>query len=108
MESSVGKKPSWARCLLLLFMIGKWGIGLYLGNSSKMDLYGAAGSVLVILVWVYYSAIILYFGAVFTKNYSEMYGKPIQPNDYTVRVILKEEEVEFAKTDDEIEKKFDT
>jgi len=92
----------------VLFMIGKWGIGLYLGNSSKMDLYGAAGSVLVILVWVYYSAIILYFGAVFTKNYSEMYGKPIQPNDYTVRVILKEEEVEFAKTDDEIEKKFDT
>lgn len=92
----------------VLFMIGKWAIGLYLGNSAKMDLYGAAGSVLVILVWVYYSAIILYFGAVFTKNYSEMYGKPIQPNDYTMRVILKEQEVKFAKTDDEIEKKLDT
>lgn len=92
----------------VLFMIGKWAIGLYLGNSAKMDLYGAAGSILVILVWVYYSAIILYFGAVFTKNYSEMYGKPIKPNDYTMRVILKEEEVKFAKTDDEIEKKLDT
>jgi len=89
----------------LLFMIGKWAIGLYLGNSDKMNLYGAAGSVLVILVWVYYSAIILYFGAVFTKNYSEMYGKPIQPNDYTVRVIFREEEVKFAKTDDEINRK---
>jgi len=89
----------------LLFMIGKWAIGLYLGNSDKMNLYGAAGSVLVILVWVYYSAIILYFGAVFTKNYSEMYGKPIQPNDYTVRVIYREEEVKFAKTDDEINRK---
>lgn len=89
----------------LLFMIGKWAIGLYLGNSDKMNLYGAAGSILVILVWVYYSAIILYFGAVFTKNYSEMYGKPIQPNDYTVRVIYREEEVKFAKTDDEINRK---
>jgi len=37
-----------------------------------------------------------------------MYGKPIKPNDYTMRVILKEEEVKFAKTDDEIEKKLDT
>lgn len=89
----------------ILFMIGKWGIGLYLGNSDKMDLYGAAGSILIILVWVYYSAIILYFGAVFTKNYSEMYGKPIQPNAYTMRVIFKEEEVKFAKTDQEINEK---
>lgn len=92
----------------VLFMIGKWGIGLYLGNSAQMDLYGAAGSVLVILVWVYYSAMILYFGAVFTKNYSEMYGKPIQPNSYTVRVIFKEEEVQFAKTEDEINRKLDS
>src|SRR5690606_10880207 len=42
----------------VLFMIGKWAIGLYLGNSAQLNLYGAAGSVLVILVWVYYSAII--------------------------------------------------
>ena len=91
----------------VLFMIGKWGIGLYLGNSTKLDLYGAAGSVLVILVWVYYSAIILYFGAVFTKNYSEMYGKPIEPNDYTVRVIYNEEEVDYAKTNKEINDKLD-
>ncbi len=91
----------------ILFMIGKWAIGLYLGNSSKLDLYGAAGSVLVILVWVYYSAIILYFGAVFTKNYSEMFGKPIQPNDYSMRVIIKEEEVDFAKTEEEISRKLE-
>ncbi len=89
----------------VLFMIGKWAIGLYLGNSAQLNLYGAAGSVLVILVWVYYSAIILYFGAVFTKNYSEMYGTPIQPNNYTVRVIYKEDEVHFAKTDEEINDK---
>lgn len=92
----------------ILFMIGKWAIGVYLGSSDKMDLYGAAGSVLIILVWVYYSAIILYFGAVFTKNYSEMYGKPIEPNDYTMRVIYKEEEVKYAKTEEEINKKLDS
>ncbi|WP_397376453.1 YihY/virulence factor BrkB family protein [Paenimyroides aestuarii] len=92
----------------VLFMVGKWAIGLYLGNSAQLDLYGAAGSVLVILVWVYYSAIILYFGAVFTKNYSEIYGKPIQPNKYSVRIIYKEEEVLFAKTDDEINKKLES
>ena len=91
----------------ILFMIGKWAIGVYLGNSDKMDLYGAAGSILIILVWVYYSAIILYFGAVFTKNYSEMYGTPIQPNDYTMRVIYKEEEVKYAKTEDEINTKLE-
>lgn len=91
----------------VLFMIGKWAIGLYLGNSAKLDLYGAAGSILIILVWVYYSAIILYFGAVFTKNYSEMYGTPIQPNDYTMRVIYKEEEVKYAKTEHEINQKLE-
>lgn len=91
----------------ILFMIGKWAIGVYLGNSDKMDLYGAAGSILIILVWVYYSAIILYFGAVFTKNYSEMYGTPIQPNDYTMRIIYKEEEVKYAKTEDEINNKLE-
>ena len=89
----------------LLFMIGKWGIGLYIGGSSQTTLYGAAGSVLVILVWVYYSAFILYFGAVFTKNYSELFGRPILPNNYTVRVIYKEEEVHFAKTEEEIKQK---
>src|SRR5690606_22844890 len=91
----------------ILFMIGKCAIGVYLGNSDKMDLYGAAGSILIILVWVYYSAIILYFGAVFTKNYSEMYGTPIQPNDYTMRVIDKEEEVKYAETEDEINTKLE-
>lgn len=51
------------------FMLGKFGIGFYLGNSTVASIYGAAGSVVIILVWVYYSAIILYFGAEFTKVY---------------------------------------
>lgn len=55
-------------------MIGKFAIGFYLGSSTVASVYGAAGSVIIILVWVYYSAIILYFGAEFTKVYAKSYG----------------------------------
>jgi membrane protein len=58
----------------LLFTVGKWLLGLYLGNSSVASPYGAAGSFVVVLVWVYYSAQILLFGAEFTQVYSKHYG----------------------------------
>lgn len=69
-----------------LFMIGKFFIGLYLGQSRFSDSYGAAGSVIIILVWVYYSACILYLGAVFTRVYLREQGSRIFPNDYAVWV----------------------
>jgi membrane protein len=58
----------------LLFSIGKWLIGLYLGNSAVGSTYGAAGSVILVLVWVYYSAQIFLLGAEFTKVYAYRYG----------------------------------
>lgn len=67
----------------ILFMLGKYAIGIYLENSNKLTLYGTAGSILILLLWVYYSAIILYFGAVFTKNYALLYGTPITPNEFS-------------------------
>ncbi len=70
----------------LLFMIGKFAIGYYLGNYNFASVYGAAGSVIIILVWVYYSAIILYFGAEFTKVYAQTNGQKIIPNDYSVQI----------------------
>ncbi len=70
----------------VLFMVGKWGIGLYLSTTASSSLYGAAGSIIVILIWVYYSAMILYFGAEFTKNYAEMYGKKIVPGNYSIEI----------------------
>jgi len=73
----------------VLFLIGKFAIGFYLGSSTVASVYGAAGSVILILVWVYYSAIILYFGAEFTKVYAITHGKNIVPNAYSVK-ILKE------------------
>lgn len=75
-----------AGCTSLLFMIGKFAIGFYLGNSTIGSVYGAAGSVILILVWVYYSAIILYFGAEFTKVYARTYGGNITPNAYSVEI----------------------
>lgn len=70
----------------VLFMIGKFAIGLYLGRSEIATVYGAAGSVILILVWVYYSAIILYFGAEFTKVYAHTHGQKIIPNQYSIQI----------------------
>lgn len=70
----------------IFFMIGKFLIGAYLGNSNIASTYGAAGSVIVILVWVYYSAIILYFGAEFTKVYARFKGHKIIPNSYSEEI----------------------
>lgn len=70
----------------LLFMIGKFAISAYLGSSAIASVYGAAGSVILILIWVYYSAIILYLGAEFTKVYAYTHGQKIIPNSYSVRI----------------------
>jgi membrane protein len=81
----------------LLFMIGKFAIGAYLGKSAIASWYGAAGSVILILVWVYYSAIILYFGAEFTKMYATTHGQKIIPNEYSVQIIKPKIEIDQIK-----------
>ncbi len=63
----------------LLFNVGKYLIGLYLGNSSAASVYGAAGSLVVLLLWIYYSGLILFFGAEFTQVYATRYGSYIEP-----------------------------
>jgi membrane protein len=68
----------------LLFSLGKSLIGLYLGRSSFASAYGAAGSVIVLLVWVFYSAQILFFGAELTQVYARRFGSQIVPNQYAV------------------------
>lgn len=57
-----------------LFLIGKWGIGLYLGRGGAVSAYGAAGSMIALLLWIYYSAQIFFFGAVFTRQFAERFG----------------------------------
>ena len=76
-----------------LFLLGKFAIGFYLSNSSIATSFGAAGSLAILLAWVYYSSAILFFGAEFTKNYSIAKGDKIVANDYANFVIPKEKEL---------------
>ncbi|MBC7949060.1 MAG: YihY/virulence factor BrkB family protein [Chitinophagaceae bacterium] len=77
----------------ILFMGGRFLISFYLGQTNRItSAYGAAGSLIVILIWVYYSAIILFFGAVFTRVYAIGRGCQIYPNDYAVWVEQREVE----------------
>ena len=84
----------------VLFMLGKFAIGLYLGNSDIASAYGAAGSIILILLSVYYSSVILFFRAEFTKEYAFLYGTRIEPNSYAVHVEHKEVERETYKRTD--------
>jgi len=79
----------------VLFMIGKFAITFYIGSSNVSSAYGTAGSLVIILLWIYYSSLILYFGAEFTKAYATTYGGLIKPNQYAVWV--KQVEVEAGK-----------
>jgi membrane protein len=79
----------------ILFMLGKFAITFYIGKSDIGSTYGAAGSLVVLLLWIYYSSIILYFGAEFTKAYACNYGSRIQPDQYAV--WIKQVEVEDGK-----------
>lgn len=79
----------------LLFLLGKFGISVYISKTSVASTYGAAGSIVVLIVWVYYSSMILYLGAEFTKAYAVAYGADIHPSDYAV--TTKEIEVETGK-----------
>jgi membrane protein len=85
----------------VLFLIGKFLIGFYLGNSNIGVTYGAAASVVIILLWVYYTSIILYFGAEFTKIYTMNFGGGIVP-DKTAVFIIKQEVTELVPTREEI------
>jgi membrane protein len=74
----------------ILFLIGKFAITFYLSNTSFATANGTAGSIVVLLIWIYYSSIILFFGAEFTQVYSHRYGRKITPTEYAVFVEVKE------------------
>lgn len=73
-----------------LFLLGKFLIGYYLGKSNLGVTYGTAASVIILLAWIYYSAVILYFGAEFTKMYALHSGEGIRPKQTAVFIIKKE------------------
>ncbi|MEO8090868.1 MAG: YihY/virulence factor BrkB family protein, partial [Gemmatimonadales bacterium] len=70
----------------VLFVLGKFLIGLYIGKSNPGEAYGAAGSLIVLLLWIYYSASIVLFGAQFTETWAEQRGEGVQPAPGAIRV----------------------
>jgi membrane protein len=77
----------------VLFVLGKFLIGLYLGRSNPGEAFGAAGSLAVLLVWIYYSSMILLFGAEFTQLWAERRGQGIAPERGAIRVVRQRKEL---------------
>jgi membrane protein len=80
----------------LLFVIGKFLIGWYLGNASISSSYGAAGPVIVMIIWIYYSAQILFLGAEFTQVYANRYGSRVVPKEHAE--VVSEQDLNARKT----------
>ncbi len=80
----------------ILFSLGKYVIGVYIEKGNPGSTFGAASSIIVILVWIYYTSIILYFGAEFTQAYAEKFDKGISPSKYAVhtKIIIVEKKVD--------------
>ncbi len=87
-DVEISWRPAWVggTVTALLFSLGKLAITAYLGSSSVATAYGAAGSLVILLVWVYYSAQIFFLGAEFTQVYARRHGRPIRPDEHAVRI----------------------
>jgi membrane protein len=81
-NTNISWKHSFVGALItsVLFLAGKFGIGYYLGHSKIGATYGTTASIIVLMLWIYYSSIILYFGACYTVVYAEYRGNPIHLN----------------------------
>ncbi len=77
----------------VLFVIGKWALGFYLGSGAAASAYGAASSLITLLLWIYYSSQILLFGAEFTQVYARKFGPEVEPDEYAVCIERKEIEL---------------
>ena len=95
-DARVEWRDVWVGALVtaLLFSIGRVLIGLYLGRSSTASAYGAAGSLAVLLVWIYYTSMILLYGAEVTQVYATRFGSGVVPSKHAVRVVTQTVEVD--------------
>jgi membrane protein len=87
-DAQIAWRDVWVGALAttLLFLVGKFLIGLYLGQSNPGEAFGAAGSLAILLVWIYYSAMILLLGAEFTQVWANERGEGVEPEEGAVRV----------------------
>jgi membrane protein len=94
-DAKVAWRSVWAGGIAtaVLFVAGKFLIGLYIGKSNPGEAYGAAGSLIVLLLWIYYSALIVLLGAEFTETWAEKRGEGIEPEPGAVRVRHEKQRV---------------
>jgi membrane protein len=90
-DGRVTWKDAWVGAVLtsILFTIGKTGLGIYLGKAAPGSAYGAAGSLVVIVLWLYYASLIVLFGAEFTKVWAAAHRREIQPDPGAVKVVTE-------------------
>ncbi|HEX4630959.1 MAG TPA: YihY/virulence factor BrkB family protein [Chthoniobacterales bacterium] len=81
----------------IFFGIGKWALGLYLGSGAAASAYGAASSLITLLLWIYYSSQILLFGAEFTQVYANQAGRRVEPSEHAVPIVTTEHESPHPK-----------
>ncbi|HYF38076.1 MAG TPA: YihY/virulence factor BrkB family protein [Gemmatimonadales bacterium] len=98
-DAKISWRSVWvgAAVTAVLFVIGKFAIGFYLGQSNPGQAYGAAGSLAVLLLWIYYSSLIVLFGAEFTETWArERRGETIEPEPGAIRVRREKQRVESS------------
>ncbi len=88
-DAEIRFRDVWAGAILtaVLFEAGKFGIGFYLGRSRPGEAFGAAGSLALVLIWIYYSSILVLYGAEFTQVWAMRRGRGIEPEEGAVRVV---------------------
>jgi membrane protein len=98
-DARVEWRDVWAGAVAtaLLFTAGKFGLGLYLGRSDPGSAFGAAGALALLLIWIYYSAIIVLLGAEFTQAWARERGAGIRPASGAVRIIERTEHVRGSR-----------
>ncbi|MFP4367213.1 MAG: YihY/virulence factor BrkB family protein [Bacteroidales bacterium] len=91
-DTKINWNVTWAGAIVtaLLFTLGRYIIGIVLGMTDIGVMYGTAGSAVVFILWVFYSSIILFFGAEITKQYAIYYNHDIRPKDYAVKIKIQE------------------
>ena len=94
-DARIAWRDVWVGAALttVLFAVGKLALGLYLGSGAAGSAYGAASSLITLLLWIFYSAQIMLFGAEFTRVYADTYGTHVEPEHYAVKVKRQEIEV---------------
>ena len=100
-DAKVAARDAWIGAVVttILFLIGKFALGFYLGRSDPGSAYGAAGSLALILVWIYYAAMIVLFGAEFTEAWASEQGAGITPIRGATRVVEEKKSVEGGRAE---------